>query len=463
MPTARTRPPGHWTNSSVRALAGEHDPVRVVEDLARALVTKALDEGWSGPPYDPIFLADKLGVPVVPVDDVFDARLVPAGKSGVTIEYNPNRPAGRRRFSLAHEIADLLFPDCAESVRNRAWTDRALSDDWQLEVLCNLAAAELVMPIGSFDSLRDRQLDLRQLLDLRPELDVSAEALLQRALKLHDGQAAVFACSSVKPQERSGRYRVDYIVGSSGWSPGVRLGSVLRNSVVGQCIAIGYTARSEVEHWPNAVSDLTVQAVGIPPYPGHVVPRVVGFLEPTGPIPISSPNPVHLVGDATLPRGSGRRLIVHVVNDKARAWKGGFASALRARWPQAASDFSEWVDRDRGNLALGATRVHQVDQDIWTASVVAQSGYGPSMKPRIRYAALRTGLFDVGSWALEHSVSVHMPRIGAGQARGDWAVIGDLIRSELVARGVRVTVYDPPDQRLPEVQGSFELEVILGQ
>lgn len=46
-----------WTNPSVRRLAGDDDPFAVITRQAQALAIRAMDEGWSGPPFDPIALA----------------------------------------------------------------------------------------------------------------------------------------------------------------------------------------------------------------------------------------------------------------------------------------------------------------------------------------------------------------------------------------------------------------------
>jgi hypothetical protein len=40
-----------------------------------------------------------------------------------------------------------------------------------------------------------------------------------------------------------------------------------------------------------------------------------------------------------------------------------------------------------------------------------------------------------------------MPRIGAGQAGGNWSVIEELIGDILLTSGIDVTVYDLPNQR----------------
>jgi len=91
----------------------------------------------------PFQLADLLGIDAVPKHDVDDARTVPVGRSGFRIEFNPARPRGRLRHSIAHVIAHTLLPDCAEQVRHRLKRESLNVDEWQLEGLCNLAAAEI--------------------------------------------------------------------------------------------------------------------------------------------------------------------------------------------------------------------------------------------------------------------------------------------------------------------------------
>jgi hypothetical protein len=107
---------GHWTNPSVLRLAGDDSPIDVITQRARAVVFDAIQNGWSGPPFDPLALAEYLKIGIVPREDIAEARIVPSG-SQLTIEFNPNRPRGRVRYSICHEIAHTLFPDCKECVR----------------------------------------------------------------------------------------------------------------------------------------------------------------------------------------------------------------------------------------------------------------------------------------------------------------------------------------------------------
>ena len=126
MPVDKTLTRHHvrvWTNASVRELlkiVGESDPVRAITQRAREVALDAMDKGWTGPPFDPLQLADHLGIAISPRYDVRDARTLPGPAGGVRVEFNPNRPSARVRYSIAHEIAHTLFPDCRDRIRQRS-------------------------------------------------------------------------------------------------------------------------------------------------------------------------------------------------------------------------------------------------------------------------------------------------------------------------------------------------------
>src|SRR4051794_13165242 len=109
-----------WSNPSVVRFAKGDDPLVAMSEKVRETVARALDLGWSGPPFDPIALAQLLGITVIPREDIRDARIVVDEKHGYRVEFNPTRPVARVRYSVAHEIAHTFFPDCADRVRHRA-------------------------------------------------------------------------------------------------------------------------------------------------------------------------------------------------------------------------------------------------------------------------------------------------------------------------------------------------------
>jgi hypothetical protein len=134
----------HWTNRSVINLAKGEDPIVVIEAKARDLVLHARDAGRQGPPFNPLGIADLLNIPVEANAEIQDARIV-SSDAGLKIEFNPTQARERVRFSIGHELAHTFFPDVAEEVRNRGGSLHT-AGDWQLEMLCNITAAEFIMP-----------------------------------------------------------------------------------------------------------------------------------------------------------------------------------------------------------------------------------------------------------------------------------------------------------------------------
>ena len=435
---------GGWAHPSIRALEAK-DPVAWVTEQARHLAYRAIEAGWSGPPFDPAQLADMLRIEVRPSQDVLDAQLVPS-QGGVRIEFNPNRSPGRIRYSIAHEIGHTLFPDHSEQARHRLAGEKG-STDAELEVLCNLAAAEILMPVGSFPELATTSPSIDSALHLRSAFDLSMEAVLLRIGRLAKVQTMVFAAAPVGHLAADG-YRLDYAIRAwSGPAPLTRGYRLPARSVVGQCTAIGFTAKG-LERWRGFSAAMRVEAVGIPPYPGDSLPRVAGLLLPASG-QATLPSISYLVGDATQPRGDEPKIIVHVVNDATPRWGGGFALEVRKRWPSVQGAFLDWAGGRPPRL--GTVHVAEAQDGIKVASMVAQHGYGPSARPRIRYQALEECLEQIAATALESGASVHAPRIGAGQAGGDWSLIAELIENSLVGRGVTVMIYDLPAAERPNV------------
>lgn len=429
-----------WTNPSVLAFAGESDPVAAMENKARELALRAMDEGWTGPPFDPVGLAKWRGVAVEARGDIPDARLVPTERGGLRLEYNPMRPRGRLRFSIAHEVAHTLFPDCADEVRHRGTHRQAIGDNWQLEVLCNIGAAELLMPAGSFTQLANERLSIQRVMDVRKVFDVSVEACLIRLVKLARKPCAAF-CASV---HEGGRYRVDYVITAMGWGCHVPVGfSLPKESVVSEASAIGFTAIGHEEWVPG--HPLRVECVGLAPYPGGLVPRVVGLLIPEDGTQYTSPEIRELTGDALQPRGTGAMLVAHVIPDVAVAWGGnGFASQVRRRFPNVWAEFRNGLREKHRPPALGEVYFGSLAEGVTIAHMVAQRGIGSSQAPRLRYAALSQCLAEVRKRALDLRASVHMPRVGTGHGGASWELVRELVTEELVAKGVATTVYLKP-------------------
>ena len=151
----------------------------------------------------------------------------------------------------------------------------------------------------------------------------------------------------------------------------------------------------------------------------------------------------YLIGDATAPQSSGRKLIVHICNDIGE-WGKGFVLAVSRRWPEAEKAYREWHRaRETNDFALGSVQFVQVTPDIWVANMIGQRGIrSTSEEPPIRYEAVERCLGRVATKALELGATTHMPRIGCGLAGGSWDKIGPIVIDQLCNRGVSVCVYD---------------------
>lgn len=167
----------------------------------------------------------------------------------------------------------------------------------------------------------------------------------------------------------------------------------------------------------------------------------------------------YIRGDATNPQGSGPRIITHVVNDRGYRWGRGFVVQLAKRWPGAERAYLRWhregecaaagmagLEGRKQPFALGQIQLVVVGDDIYLANLVGQRDVRrrASDPAPVRYEAIREGLARVRACALDLGASVHLPRIGCGLAGGTWDRVEPIIKEELCAHGVSVTVYDWP-------------------
>lgn len=431
-----------WTNKSVLLFAGNADPIAAIERKVRDLVINARESGWTGPPFNPVFIAGLMDVPIEANANIADARTI-SSEGQARIEYNPKQARERVRFSIAHELAHLLFQDASERVRNRGGTPD-VADDWQLELLCNLAASEFVMPFGSLPTKEDVS-PIEELMVERRKFDVSAEAFLIRVAKTSSQPLIMFCASPVAEDHLERHYRVDYFVSSvTALTISIARRKIPADSVIHRCTAIGYTDSAN-EEWVDGNSHL-VECVGIPGYPGSSLPRVAGLIRFES--RRKDTHPIRYVhGNALDPRGDDKRLVCQMVNDRARKWGGGIARRAAQRYPEAEQEFAQWLATRPVDERLGKVHYSSEMDGVAIASLIAQEGFGKSSLPRIRYAALQDCLSTVADYAKEHGFSIHMPRIGTGAAGGTWEAVEEIIDECLVVAGLFVTVYDLPPKR----------------
>jgi O-acetyl-ADP-ribose deacetylase (regulator of RNase III) len=466
-----------WSNPSVIAFASGGDPLERASMAARQLLQAAAARGMSVPPVDPLALARLLGLGTAPRDDVADASIaedrrgVDARGGGdaplrgfvqtdtpLLIAYNPNRPKGRLRFSIAHEVAHALFPGVAEVVRHRtpvgALPDVWDSDEYELELLCNIVAGELLLPAGAVAGLLDIDTDIDFIMETRRRWDVSTEALLWR-LAMSSRRALTLVAASRVTARDPAHLKIDYVVGpvragagggqTSASHPPLRRGQRLDPATpFAACTAVGQPGRGTMTMGDR---DWSAQVVGIPGYPGQLFPRVLGLVELVG--GPANPRIRHVQSDLLeFGDDSGPVIVAHVVNDSARAWsRRGVAATLAARWPQAGQAFRAWAIASSENLQLGtihACEQRDGDRVVTIVSMVAQQGFGPGAVTRLRYDALHETLVAVADLAQRTGATVHVPRIGAGQAGGRWDLIESDLAEVIADKGIGLIVHTLP-------------------
>lgn len=421
------------------------DPIEAIVGLARGMVLEAMDDGWSGPPYDPARLAHLKEIALVPNEDIPDARMIPAaGGTPQTIEYNPHRPPARIRFSLAYELAHTLFPDHAERIRNRSARSSA-HDDQEVEFLCNMAAAEILMPAVPESGLQSLPLTMDNILHVRDRYEASTEAAMIRLVDLSARPAALFSASKAGDDDEA-PYALDYVTCPPDYSPPFGQRDVLSIPALAECTAVGYTSSWSGE-LPGADGAWKLECIGVSPHRGRIYPRVLAVVRPASPAAGRLPAISYRIGDATKPRGAGPAIIAHIANDRTPRWGRGFGYAVTAAFPGIRADFARWAG---ARPPLGKIHAYEAaPRGPIVVTMVAQSGYGPSARPRIRYAHLASCLEQLAGEARRMGASVHMPRIGTGHAGGDWGVVSGLVHRHLIRRGVAVTVYDTPSMARP--------------
>lgn len=201
-----------WKHKSVRALlrkGGGGTPEDIIRRKSRQLVADAKAMGWDGPPFDPLQLASIQGILSRETPDLFsaEAQLTPIEGRQLLLEFNPDRSTGRRNFSISHEIAHTFFEDCYEMVHQRKANPLTFDPQHEVEHLCQVGAAEILMPYENFSTdAASLPLSLSSIPSLAQQYGASREATARRMLDVSGRTGAlVFFSKRLKPSEiRSG-------------------------------------------------------------------------------------------------------------------------------------------------------------------------------------------------------------------------------------------------------------------
>lgn len=165
------------------AVPSAKDPIDAILWHASVLV---IESGMTGPPYSPASYATLRNVKqIVHRDMEVDGRLIPYS-GGFIIELRKGRPQERKNFTCAHELAHTFFYESVPSIKYRTLTSSHPHHDQDEEMLCNIAAAELLMPSSVFSKIAmDYPASPQSLQQLAKIFETSLIATVVHLLRLH--------------------------------------------------------------------------------------------------------------------------------------------------------------------------------------------------------------------------------------------------------------------------------------
>lgn len=437
-----------WKSKSVLDLINsniEKDPIEIIREKARELVIKAYNEGWAGPPFDPIKLASMLGYSILPNESILDARIIAFRDKSFTIEYNPHQRESRINFSVAHEIGHTFFPDCNERIRNRE-AEKDI-DTWELEFLCNIAASEILLPYAEFSAEANSvPLNLESILKISNKYKASVESVFLRFCEVVDKPCLIILASFSDSDQK--QLIVEYTKSSKQSSLIINNGFVIPNfSKAYDCLNPGWTSHA-TEQWEIfGNTRYNVYTIGLPPIKRQKNERIGALLVPEFYSDKIEGHIYMVNGDATKPRGSGNKIIAQVINTSGGLGF-GFGRSMSKSWPASKKAVANWME-NKYDFELGNSKLTQLSDDTYVFQMIAQKGIFPKGDNiPLRYDSLRTCLLDLAIEAKKLNASIHMPQIGAGQAKGDWGIIEGMIYETLISEGINVTIYVLPGSKI---------------
>lgn len=273
----------------------QESPDDVIRRIAAETIDYAANFGWSGPAFCPRLLASTLGIRVEDRKVLSgEAQLTPTTGNRFLIEVDPRPPVVRQNYSICHEIVHTFFPDCADQQRHR--NGKRVDE---VERLCQLGAAELLLPEAAFqEASATWGTSLNGVAELGGMFQASYEAVVRRLLSMAaEPVAAVFFSRRLKPTQRSGhgqsvlfdgcgpveKMRVLYCASSSSWSAYIpKDKSVEEDSAVVRCER-SPLVQQDTEDWGcSGLGALRVESLALPPIENSdpmKVPSVVALIQ----------------------------------------------------------------------------------------------------------------------------------------------------------------------------------------
>jgi IrrE N-terminal-like domain len=192
----RTREPKVlWRSAAASRLLILANGTSTVEEAIEQLALRHLD-GVKCPPTDLESVGSKLRINAFEAADIPGSGELRRDGDGFRILYSTYLSVERRRFTIAHELAHALLEQTGSRAPRRGK---------ELERLCDMFAAELLMPKSVFLEMARGEVSTERIIDIARQFRTSVTATGLRYAELR--RVTVFACEELQVIWGKGSYR----------------------------------------------------------------------------------------------------------------------------------------------------------------------------------------------------------------------------------------------------------------
>jgi hypothetical protein len=190
------------------------------EQVVTRLCEELLEQAEARPPIPVEMIASLRGIVAIEEAPQPWAGMIVRRGNNFAVTLRSGDGNRRQRFTICHEAGHTLFPGFADGVEHRCNGQRT-----RTEVLCDVAASELLLPRRDFvPDLLNSTFDLNGVEDLAGEYEASLEATALRTVNLWPEPAMLLVFSQRHKPSEEGRehlcapkLRVDYAYTQGSW------------------------------------------------------------------------------------------------------------------------------------------------------------------------------------------------------------------------------------------------------
>jgi Zn-dependent peptidase ImmA (M78 family) len=169
----------------VRRFLDQYQWTGAPEELVVRLCEELLEEAGAKVPVDVRMLASFRGISTIAEVEQAEAGCIFCAGERLLVHIRASDSPERQRFTICHETLHTFFPGFQEERRRRADTTVGTYDRNQLEeYLCDLGAAELLLPRQPFLAALPAQPSIDDVIDLATTFTASLEATALRIVNL---------------------------------------------------------------------------------------------------------------------------------------------------------------------------------------------------------------------------------------------------------------------------------------